>query len=66
MEAIAANVKQWDPQFLPKPDPGGGDEGAGPVTPGDQSPPEPNSENEMLSFSTFDIKQVCGVMVLEP
>ncbi len=61
MEAIAANVKQWDPQFLPlvapKPDPGG-DEGAG-GTAGDQSPPGgSNSESEMLSFSTFDIKQV--------
>ena len=62
MEAIAANVKQWDPQFLPvplKPDPGGGDEGTEAGTPGDLSPPEPNSENDMLSFSTFDIKQVC-------
>lgn len=54
VEAIASNVKPWDPQYLPKSDPGAaGDEGAG-----DQSPPGASSESEMLSFETFDIKQV--------
>ena len=54
VEAIAANVKPWDPQYLPKPDPSAtGDEGAG-----DQSPPGTSSESDLLSFETFDIQQV--------
>lgn len=45
VDAIATNVKQWEPQYQPKQDGGDGDHSPGPSV--------------MLSFVTFDIKQVC-------
>ena len=52
VEAIATNVKQWDPQYLPKEE---GREG--------EHSPGPTTRTEMLSFVTFDIKQVCLEMM---
>ena len=54
VEAIVANVKPWDPPFAPKPEPG---DVGGTGEAGDHSPLGA-SENEMLSFESFDIKQV--------
>ena len=47
MEAIATNVKQWEPTFHPKLDEREGER---------SSPTE--GDTELLSFTTFDIKQV--------
>ena len=55
VEAIAGNVKQWDPPFQPKPEPMV-EEGGG-AGDGETSPPVV-AESDMLDFSTFDIKQV--------
>lgn len=52
VEAIAANVKLWDPTFHPKHESAlEGEE----QREEDQSPPE---REELLSLSTFDFKQV--------
>lgn len=53
VEAIASNVKQWDPQFVPKREEGKEGEGEE----GEKSPLA-NAKPEVLAFNTFDIKQV--------
>lgn len=53
VEAIAANVKQWDPQFVAKREPAEGEGGAGD---GEGSPVA--MKPDLLSFGSFDIKQV--------
>lgn len=51
VEAIASNVKPWEPPYTPRPDPAEGEE--------ERSPPASVGDAEMLAFGTFNIKQVC-------
>ena len=52
VEAIAANVKQWDPQFVAKREPAEGED----ARDGEGSPVA--VKPDLLSFGSFDIKQV--------
>ena len=57
VEAIASNVKQWEPTFHPKQEPSPDVEWEGQDSP---------KEFELLSFDSFDFKKVCTLPFVVP